>query len=195
MISAVVLAAGKGERMGKAKLFLPWREKVMLQWVLESVLASAVDEVICVVRDLAAVRAHVAVKDERLLWLVNDRADAGQSASVTAGLWAMDGRSDRALFTVGDQPMLESALLDALIDRSKRVAAPIIAPNFKGQIRNPVLFRRELFPELLKLKGDHGGRSLIEKLRDRVELVEWTSAATFMDIDDEKDYERLKLMA
>ena len=195
MISAVVLAAGKGERMGKAKLFLPWRGKVMLQWVLESVLASAVDEVICVVRDLAAVRAHIAVKDERLAWLVNERADAGQSASVTAGLWAMDGRSDRALFTVGDQPMLESALLDALIDRSKRVAAPIIAPSFKGQIRNPVLFRREVFPELLKLKGDHGGRSLLEKLRDRLELVEWKSAATFMDIDDEKDYERLKLMA
>jgi molybdenum cofactor cytidylyltransferase len=195
MISAVVLAAGKGERMGKPKLFLPWRGKVMLQWVLESVLASAVDEVICVVRDLAAVRAHIAVKDERLAWLVNERADAGQSASVTAGLWAMDGRSDRALFTVGDQPMLESALLDALIDRSKRVAATIIAPSFKGQIRNPVLFRREVFPELLKLKGDHGGRSLLEKLRDRVELVEWKSAATFIDIDDEKDYERLKLMA
>lgn len=195
MISAVVLAAGKGERMGKAKLFLPWRGKVMLHWVLESVLASAVDEVICVVRDLAAVRTHITVKDERLSWLVNDRADAGQSASVTAGLWAINGRSDRALFTVADQPMLESALLDALINRSKSVTAPIIAPSFKGQIRNPVLFRRELFPELLKLKGDHGGRSLIEKLRDRVELVQWKSAATFMDIDDEKDYERLKLMA
>lgn len=195
MISAVILAAGKGERMGKPKLFLPWRGKVVLQWVIESVLASAASEVICVVRDLAAVRAHIAVNDERLSWLVNDRPDAGQSSSVIAGLWAVDGRSDRALFIVGDQPMLDSALLDALMDRSKSVQAPIVAPSFKGEIRNPVLFHRELFPELLNLKGDRGGRSLVKKFRDRVELLEWHEEAPFMDIDEEKDYERLKLLA
>jgi molybdenum cofactor cytidylyltransferase len=195
MISAVVLAAGKGERMGESKLFLPWRGKTVLQWVLECVLASAVREVICVVRDLAAARAYISVTDERLSWLVNDQADAGQSSSVLAGLWAVNGRSDRALFVVGDQPMLDSALLDALIDRSKRISAPIVAPSFKGEIRNPVLFRRELFPELLKLKGDYGGRSLIKKFREGVELVEWDEETTFMDIDDQKDYERLKLLA
>jgi molybdenum cofactor cytidylyltransferase len=91
--------------------------------------------------------------------------------------------------------MLDSALINALVGRCESVSAPIIAPSFNGEIRNPVLFRRELFPELLKLKGDHGGRSLIEKHRDRVELVQWNEAASFMDIDDEKDYERLKRLA
>jgi molybdenum cofactor cytidylyltransferase len=52
-----------------------------------------------------------------------------------------------------------------------------------------------LFPELLKLKGDHGGRSVIKKHRDRVELVQWHEEATFMDIDNQQDYERLKLLA
>ncbi|MGH7929205.1 MAG: NTP transferase domain-containing protein, partial [Candidatus Binatia bacterium] len=52
MVSAIVLAAEKGERMGKPKLFLPLRGKAVLQWVLESVLVTAVSEVICVVRDL-----------------------------------------------------------------------------------------------------------------------------------------------
>ena len=195
MISAVVLAAGKAERMGKAKLFLPWRGKVMLQWVLESVLASAAGEVICVVRDLAAVHRHVSVSDERLSFLLNDQPDAGQSSSVIAGLWAVDGRSDGALFVAADQPMLDSALLDALMNRSKRVVAPIVAPAFRGEIRNPVLFRRELFSELLKLKGDHGGRSLVKRFRDRVEVVEWHEEAPFIDIDDQNDYKRLKLLA
>jgi molybdenum cofactor cytidylyltransferase len=195
MISAVVLAAGKSERMGQPKLFLPWRGKAVLQWVLETVLATSVSEVICVVRDLVAVRAHISLMDERLSWLVNDQADVGQSSSVIAGLWAVDARCDGALFVVGDQPMLSSALIDALVDRSKRVSAPIVAPSFQGEIRNPVLFRRELFPELLKLEGDHGGRSVIRKYSDRVELVQWNEEAPFMDIDNQKDYERLKLLA
>lgn len=195
MISAIVLAAGKGERMGEPKLFLPLRAKAVLQWVLESVLATEVSEVICVVRDLVAVRAHISVTDDRLSWLVNYQADAGQSASVIAGLWAVDARCDGALFVVGDQPMLDSALINALLDRFKRVSAPIVAPSFQGEIRNPALFRRELFPELLKLKGDHGGRSVIKKYRDRVELVQWGEATTFMDIDDQNDYERIKLLA
>jgi molybdenum cofactor cytidylyltransferase len=181
--------------MGKPKLFLPWRGKAVLQWVLESVLASAVNEVICVVRDLAAVRAHIPVIDERLSWLVNDEPEGGQSSSVIAGLWAIDARSDGALFVAGDQPLLNRALIDALIDRAKRVSAPVVAPSFQGEIRNPALFHRELFPELLKLKGDHGGRTVIKKYRDRVELVQWNEETTFIDIDDHKDYERLKLLA
>ena len=195
MVTAIVLAAGKAERMGAPKMFLPLGGKAVLQWVLESVLATAVDEVICVVRDFAAVRAHISVTDDRLCWLVNDQADAGQSSSVIAGLWALDGRSDGALFVVGDQPMLSSALIDALLERFKEVSAPIIAPSFQGEIRNPALFRRELFAELLTLKGDHGGRALIKKYRDRVELVHWNEEATFMDIDNQKDYERIKALA
>ena len=46
MISAIVLAAGKAERMGQPKLFMPLHDKPVLQWALESVLATAVIEVI-----------------------------------------------------------------------------------------------------------------------------------------------------
>jgi molybdenum cofactor cytidylyltransferase len=195
VISAIVLAAGKAKRMEAPKLFLPLRGKPMLQWVLESVLATRVSEVICVVRDLAAVRAYISVADHRLSWLVNERADTGQSSSVTSGLWAIDPKADAALFVDGDQPMLSSQLINALFDRFNRVSAPIIAPIFQGQVRIPALFRREIFPELLKLEGDRGGRAVIEKYQDRLEPVQWNEEAPFMDIDDQKDYERIKMLA
>ena len=195
MISAIVLAAGKAERMGKPTLFLPLHGKPVLQWTLESVLATKVIEVICVVRELAAIRANISLADDRLFWLVNNSADAGQSSSLITGLWAVDPQSDAALFVAGDQPLLGSELINALIERSKKVAAPIIAPTFQGQLKNPVLLRREMFPELLKLKGERGARALVEKYQDRLELVPWNEAAPFMDIDDQKDYERLQLLA
>jgi molybdenum cofactor cytidylyltransferase len=195
MISAVVLAAGNGERMGKPKLFLPWRGKAVLQWVLENVLASTVNEVICVVGDLTAVLAHISLRDERLSWLVNDQTERGQSSSIIAGLWAVDTRAEGALFVAGDLPLLDSALIDALIERAKIVSAPIIAPSFEGETRNPALYRRELFPELLKLKGDRGAESVIRKSRGRVEWVHWKEEGTFLDIDDQQESARLKLLA
>ena len=195
MISAVVLAAGRAERMGEQKLFLPLRDKPVLQWVLESALRSSVHEVICVVRDLRTVRQRISLGPDRLYWLVNHAADHGQSTSVIAGLWAIDPRSDGALFLVGDQPMINIDLIDALIARFERSAALIVAPGFRGQTRNPVLFRRDLFPDLLKLTGDRGGRVLIEKYREKTEIVDWTEEIPFIDLDGREDYERLKGLA
>jgi len=191
MISAIVLAAGRAQRMGEQKLLLPLRGKPVLQWVLEAALAANVAEVICVVRELETVRRHISLVDPRLLWLVNYAADQGQSTSVIAGLWAIDPKSDGALFLVGDQPLIRKDLLNALIAHFETKPAWIVAPSYQGQTRNPVLFRRVLFPELLRITGDRGGRSLIEKSRDKTALVAWEDELTFMDLDVREDYERL----
>jgi molybdenum cofactor cytidylyltransferase len=195
MISAVVLAAGRAERMGEQKLLLPLRDKPVLQWVLESALESEVHEVICVVRDLEPLHRRISLAGDRLFWSVNYAADRGQSTSVVAGLWAIDPKSAGALFLVGDQPMIRPELINSLIARFERGAAWIVAPGFQGQTRNPVLFRRDLFPELIRLTGDRGGRVLIEKHRDKTEIVDWTDEIPFMDIDVREDYERLKALA
>jgi len=191
MISAIVLAAGRAQRMGEQKLLLPLRGKPVLQWVLESALATNVAEVICVVRDLEAVCRQISLVHPHLFWLINYAADQGQSTSVIAGLWAIDPKSDGALFLVGDQPLIRKDLLNALIERFESSSAWIVAPSFQGQTRNPVLFRRVLFPELLRITGDRGGRGLIDKYRDKTAVVEWKDELAFMDLDVREDYDRL----
>ncbi len=192
MISAVVLAAGQAQKMGEEKLLLPVRDKPVLQWVLESTLRAELHEVICVVRDLAALRRRITVAAPRLYWLVNYAADRGQSTSVIAGLWATNPKSDGALFLVGDQPLIRTEVIDALVERFETCPALIVAPCFQGQTRNPILFRRDLFPELLQLTGDRGGRALLEKYQQQTELVEWQDELPFLDVDVREDYERLK---
>lgn len=195
MISAVVLAAGRAERMGEQKLFLPLGGKPVLQWVLESALASALDEIICVARDLGPVRRQINLADERLFWLLNYAADRGLSTSVIAGLWAANPESDGVMFLVGDQPLIRKELINSLIERFADNSSLIVAPKFNGEARNPVLFRRELFPDLLKLTGDRGGRALLEKHRKMTTLVEWQDELPFLDIDLPEDYERIKGLA
>ena len=195
MITAVILAAGRAERMGEQKLFLPLNGKPVLQWVLESALASDLDEIICVTRDFAPVRRQITVADERLFWLLNYAADRGQSTSVTAGLWAANQQCDGVMFLVGDQPLISKDLINSLIDKFYNSSAAIVAPKFNGEARNPVLFRRKVFPELLKLTGDRGGRVLLEKHRKKTALLDWPEELPFLDLDVPADYERLKELA
>jgi molybdenum cofactor cytidylyltransferase len=195
MVSAVVLAAGKAQRLGQEKLLLPLRGKPVLQWVLESALASDLDEIVCVTRELGPARQQLKLSDERLFWLTNYAADRGQSTSVVAGLWATNPKSDGVMFLLGDQPLIPKELINSLTERFRSGSAWIVAPSFKKEPRNPVLFRRNLFPELLQLTGDRGGRVLIEKNQDRTALVEWKDEIPFFDLDVHEDYERLKAMA
>ncbi|TMA96415.1 MAG: nucleotidyltransferase family protein [Deltaproteobacteria bacterium] len=195
MISAVVFAAGRAQRLGEEKLLLPLRGKPVLQWVLESALASDLDEIVCVTRELASVRRQLNLSDERLFWLTNYAADRGQSTSVISGLWATNPKSDGVMFLVGDQPLIRKELINSLIEKFRTGWAWIVAPSFNREPRNPVLFRRNLFPELLQLSGDRGGRVLIEKHRNKTALVEWKDETPFLDIDVHEDYERLKEMA
>jgi molybdenum cofactor cytidylyltransferase len=192
MISSVVLAAGRADRIGEQKSLLPLGGKPALQWVLESALASDLHEIVCVVRDLEAVRRRISLVDERLYWLTNYVADQGQSTSLIAGLWAIDPKSDGALILAGDQPMIRPELINSLVKGSENRNALIVAPSFQGQIRNPVLFRRDLFAELLQLTGDRAGQGLIEKYRKKTALVEWNDEVSFMDIDDRDDHTKIK---
>ncbi len=195
MISAVVLAAGRAESMGEDKFFLPLGDKPVLQWVLESALASDLDEIICVARDLAPVRRQIKLADERLFWLLNYGADRGESTSVIAGLWAVNPECDGCMFLLGDQPLIRKELLNSLIKRFQSSSALIVAPKYRGEARNPVLFRRELFPDLLTLTGNHGGRALLEKHRKKTTLIDWQDEVPFLEIGAAEDYERIKGLA
>ena len=183
MVSAVILARGRAGQVG---------EDGLLQRALESALASDLHEIVCVVRDLETVRRRISLVARRLYWLTNHAADQGQSTSVIAGLWAIDPKSDGALFLLGEQPIIRPELINSLLERFENTNALIVAPSFQGQTRNPVLFRRDLFPELLHLTGDRCGQGLIKKYRKKTHLVEWNDEMSFMDIDVCEDYEKMK---
>jgi molybdenum cofactor cytidylyltransferase len=117
MISGVVLAAGRAGEVGEQRLLLPLRGKPVLQWVLESALAANLHEIVCVVRDLGTTQRHISLAARRPYWLTNPAADQGQSTSVIAGLWAIDPKSDGALFLHGDQPMIRPQLINSIVER------------------------------------------------------------------------------
>ena len=192
MISGIILAAGAAERMGQQKLYLDLKGKPVLRWALEAALSSKLDEVICVVREPKETQQRISLGHDKLRWVTNERAAEGQSTSIIAGLKTISPQSEAALFLVGDQPLVKLELINGLIDLFRKTSALIVAPTFQCQTRNPVLFHKDLFPELLKLTGEReGGRGLIQKYRVQLALLEWKDEAPFLDLDTWEGYEVL----
>ena len=191
MISAVVLAAVDARKTGVQNLSLRLDDKPVLQWVLESALASDVAEVICVTDDLAAARREIKLVDSRLFWHWNPAASRGQSTSVIAGLWASHPQSDGVLFLAGDQ-LVRKDLINSLIVKFEQSPASIVTAPFAAERHEPILFRRGLFPELLKLTGDIGASSLLEKHAKETALVDWQDENPYVNSARQRASERLK---
>lgn len=189
-VAAIVLAAGGSSRMGQPKQLLPVRGRPMVRRVTEAVCASGLAQVVVVVG------AHAeAVKDalEGLpVDIVTNPAWAeGMSISVRVGLHALQPDTPAVLMVLADQPALVPDLIQRLVSRYWATAAPIVLPSYQGQRGNPVLFDRALFPELMAVEGDRGGRALIARYAEQAEWVEVDDPAVITDIDTRQDYERI----
>jgi len=197
-VAAIVLAAGASLRFGQPKQLLPWGEKTLLQHVVDAVLASSTGRVVVVLGHRAgeieaSLRAEPSgerLGDRPVEVVVNDAWEEGLASSVRAGLRAIGPQVGAALFLLADQPSVTPQLINELIRRHRQSRKPIVAPFHRGRRGNPVLFARSLFPELMALKGDQGGRAVIGRYRAEVERVEVDSEGFFIDIDTPEDYER-----
>lgn len=161
MISAAVLGVDRA------------RETGMLPSLLRTVLEADIDEVVCVTADLSWARRDIQPMDRRLVWHVNPAPNRGQSSSLIAALWASDPRSAGIMFVVADQLGICKELVNSLIEKFKEGTAWIVAASFAGRPQSPLLFCRDLFPDLLQLTGEDVGWSLLEKHSAKTALVDW----------------------
>lgn len=187
--AAVILAAGSASRMGRQKMLLPWNGEAILRRVVRTTLESMVEKVI-VVTGANAPEVQAAVQDLPVEIAYNPEWQEGQGKSVVAGVRRVPPDFGSVVFVLGDQPRIVPEVIDSIIERHANTHALATAPFAGGRRRNPVLFDRELFPRLLTLRGDIGGRQLLDDIP--IERVEWDGSELFQDIDTPDDYDRLR---
>jgi molybdenum cofactor cytidylyltransferase len=189
-VAAVVLAAGGSVRMGQAKQLLPVNGQPMVRRVTEAVCLAGLDQVVVVVGAYAE-EVRDALAGLPVDTVVNPAWAEGMSTSVQEGLRVLRSEIGAALVVLADQPALVPELIRALVDRYRATGALIVAPFYGGQRGNPVLFDRALFPELLAVQGDRGGRRVIARYRGQVERVLVDDVAVMADIDTRQDYVKI----
>ncbi len=176
--------------MGRPKQLLDWGGRPLVRVAAEHALAAQVERVVVVV---GAAREQVvaALAGLPLEIVVNADYAAGQSTSLRAGIGALPPEIAAALVLLGDQPFVTPSILNTLIAAWRASAAPIVAPIYRGQRGNPVLFSRALFPDLLAVEGDQGARGVLAANRDLIEGVPFDDDAPLADIDTPEEYARL----
>jgi CTP:molybdopterin cytidylyltransferase MocA len=125
--------------------------------------------------------------------VVNPDYAAGMASSLKAGLASLDAGVDRAVVILGDQPDVDSKLLNRLLDLQESSGLPAAALDFNGLLHPPVVVKRELWGDLTSLEGDVGCRAVIRARPDVVAKLKVKGDLTHpIDIDTPADYERVK---
>jgi len=184
-ISAIVMASGLSKRMGKDKLHLEINSKKIYEYVLETISQYNFYETIVAAKDDDIIR-----EAEKLgfLGVKNEKYYMGQSESIKISLENLSN-ADGYMFFVADQPFIKLATVEKLCDEFNKNPGSIIVPYYNGIKGNPVIFPRILKDQLMAIKNDSGGKTVINNNQDKVIKVDIETTDEFMDIDTIEDYE------
>lgn len=193
-VSAVVLAAGRSARMGKAKQLLRGGGgQTMLERTLANVRASRVDEVVLVLGASAdEIRQAIpAALLDGIRIVANEDYASGMASSLRAGLAAVSSESNGALIVLGDQPLVRPETMSRIVEQYCGSDAEIVVPHYQGSRGNPVLLGRSVFAEAMALEGDVGCRAIFARHTDGILRVDVDDAGILADVDSREDFERL----
>jgi CTP:molybdopterin cytidylyltransferase MocA len=178
---AVILAAGRGSRMGRSKAALPWGDRSLLEAWVARFLAAGVTEIAVVLgAEMEAIRAN-SPDLAGLRWVCNQQAaDTGPRESLLLGIDALEA-SAPLWFVPVDVPVVSADVLEQVRDAYQAKAAdggdqPLAAlPSYRGNHGHPVLAGPDLVKRLFE--GERG---------DRIdELLSWaTRRLVVVDVDD-----------
>jgi len=189
-VTAAVLAAGEGRRMGASKLLLPWGEATVLDRTLAQLERSSVTDILVVTGHDAEAVAVVARAHGARTIHNPDYASGGMLSSLRLAVGCLAPEVEGVLVALADQPMVETATIDALVSAFRSTGAGFVAPVHAGRRGNPVLIARRHFAALAALPAGAAPRALLARHPEDLRLVAVESEAVLCDIDRPEDYRR-----
>lgn len=198
-IGAIVLAAGSSSRMsGPQKLLLEVEGMPMVRHAVESASDGGCQQVVVV---YSAREVKEAVGDSAEL-VHNPDAKTGMASSLKVGLRALRPEIEAAAVLLGDQPLVGSRTIAALLRAWRREGSrPAVAVSKKGDSDEgtpgrpavhwtpPVVLAREMWDDLNALEGDAGARQILDGHPELLDTVPAPGRPD--DIDTPEDYAKI----
>jgi|SRR4051812_37274027 len=186
-IDAVVLAAGRGTRMGGPKALLAIGGETFLARCARLLRRPGVNEVFAVV-------GHEAERVARdgaaagLSFVVNARYADGMLTSILAGLEAA-AAADAVLVHPVDHPLVETETVDAVVAALRR-GARVAVPSHDGRRGHPGGFARAAWGALRAARPEEGARGVLAAHPEWIEHVAGGPGCR-AGINTPEDYRRL----
>jgi molybdenum cofactor cytidylyltransferase len=177
------------------KLSLPWGRETIFEHCFNVLLRSTAGEVIVVLNPQnegmkRQFQKMSASATKRVRVAFNPHYKQGISTSIHKGLQVIDPRSSGVLISLGDQPFLKTRTINVLLRAFHQGRGEIVVPSFQGMKGHPVIFHRMFRKELLKLRGDTGGKPILLKYSQQIKTIPVRSEGVIKDIDTREAYEK-----
>jgi molybdenum cofactor cytidylyltransferase len=194
VIPAIVLAAGRSSRMGRAKATLPLDERdTFLSRIVRTFLDAGVDDVVVVVgHEADAIARSWPASGLSARFVHNPHYDLGQLSSLLAGLALVDRPGVAAvLVTLVDVPLVSAETVRAVLDRYRQTRAPIVRPTSGSRHGHPLLIDRSLFDELRAADPATGAKPVVRAHASTAGDLPIADEGAFTDFDTDQEYQRL----
>jgi molybdenum cofactor cytidylyltransferase len=187
LIAAIVLSAGKSERMGRPKALLEFEGTTFLQRILNAIAESDIDGAVVVVVGHHRMEIEHAMNLPEVVF--NPDYEQGMSTSVQAGVRALPANSSGVALFLVDHPLVDAALINQLLPWLR--PGTIVVPVHSGRRGHPVLFAADLFGEILDLTPTEGLNTVVRRDPARVIHVPVADQGVLCDIDTPQQLEKL----
>ncbi len=190
--ACVILAAGRGQRMGtRNKALLPLEGQTFLSAIAGHCSAASIEEVIVVVAEPHLEDTESAAKALGLRCIRNEHPEEGMASSVAIAFEFARGNlsADYCWLWPVDVPSIPKGTLQALQSHGRPNS--VVIPCYKDQGGHPVLVARGLWQELADCAdAPEGARTVFRRDPERVIRVPVNSEGVRLDVDRPADLHR-----
>lgn len=192
--AGVLLAAGRGRRMGSLKQVLPWGGTTVVAAAFDALAPHCGAGMGVVVGDDADdADAIAAALAPRPFEAIPGDSDAEQIVSVRRGLaWAATrGGVQRVALHLADHPVIPRCVLPTLLERAER-CAEVLIPTHRDRGGHPIIVPADLAASIVAgpVPESGGLRALWRRHAARILRIEFPEASELLlDLDSPEDYE------
>jgi CTP:molybdopterin cytidylyltransferase MocA len=190
-IAALVLAAGRSQRMGAFKPLLKAAGRTLLERAVTGFREAGVSDVRVVAgherESLARALGPLAVRI-----IVNRRYDAGMFSSVLAGLSDLEAEITGVFILPTDIPLVRSDTIVRLEEQIRHQPDKILIPSYQERKGHPVFIPARFFPAIKQWRGPHGLRGALRAWAKETELVTVDDPHVLFDVDTPADLKELE---
>jgi len=176
MLAAAILAAGESRRMGQPKALVPFQGSTFVEHLIAVTRHTRLG-ITRVVLGAGAEGIRVQLKIDPAWIVVNANWPKGQLSSIHAAIRSLPaGATEGILVCPVDHPLVSADLVARLIAAFDRGGKLIVLPRYNGRRGHPVIFRAELYQELLAAAAEVGARQVV-----------WNHAGDVMEVETEEE--------
>lgn len=187
-VAAIILAAGRSQRMGAFKPLLPFGPKTVVETCIENMRSGGVETVVVVIgQGKRAKELKTHLQNSNVTFAINPDPESEMSASIACGVRALPEGIQAVVINPVDHAAVPGEVVALLLHEWKQDAL-LVKPSWNQVGGHPVLIDLEFRDELLGLDPDGGLKSFFREHQEHVRRIEVDSNYIARDMDTWDDY-------